>query len=224
MYLTLTTLSIYVISSLLFARYIHSKKYIKAFITSIIPALILLFSVFIYSPLIIYIVSGGLLGYHIFIYLQKKRYTHFLEKYKLVVFILYVFLVLFWLFQVAVSIAGNKVYPDKDVRIMPKDNTCVHFIPNNGSGEHVNIYSYYCDKTPDWDNLDQSDRDEDKHKKGILDETYTTECPIISVKSFTDSVNALAISQDKLCKEFAHDYPDPLYEEVFVTKDGRFFR
>jgi hypothetical protein len=146
----------------------------------------------------------------------------FIKKHSKKILITVICCVVIWqLFNIILSIGGNKVYPKEDVRI--NDSVCLRFVSNLGSGEHVNLYSYYCNTKPNWNVIYEIGSDYKWVGSGILDRTSTTECPIIKIQfDKQKQKNLINIKQDRLCKFFSHDYPDPLLEILEVDNNGKF--
>lgn len=136
---------------------------------------------------------------------------------KKIIAILSLVIIVVWLFDCMVRISGgaggifgnNNIFK-KDIVIRPEKNICLHFMPNPGSGEEVVMYTYYCIQSPNWNKVKYESSPE-----GVIDWDTTTECPIISHNNDIEVENIIQVKQDKLCKDFAHDYKDD-EEQMFV--------
>ncbi|MBD3329341.1 hypothetical protein GF357_02495 [Candidatus Dojkabacteria bacterium] len=127
--------------------------------------------------------------------------------------------------------------PDNPHRI--SENICIYFEKNRGSNEHILIFSYYCNSSPDWDivmnpSIEHLHRYKDCYngeswdiagcalpriwkEQGILDQVDTMECPRIKIKN-----KSIDVRQNKFCDWFAHDYPEPEYLKFVVSEEGKF--
>lgn len=139
----------------------------------------------------------------------------------LIIFIILAILLLIPLICCGVSVYGIVGPPDppEHVVISSKDNLCLDFMHNPGSGENLIIVTHFCDVQLVKDKYHIVDFD----KSTYLDAEFTMECPWVTISDIDgDGFQEIVMHQDYICAEFAHGYVEPTDVSYKIGKDGEF--
>ncbi len=123
-------------------------------------------------------------------------------------------LILFWLF----AFLTRASVPEWPQVIREDENICVEFKWNLGSGKFYNVYSFHCDKEPNWEEINLTPLF--LWTGWVLDLIFTMECPLVDIKK--DSAETkIYIKQNRFCKYFVHDYVEKTYI-LYTNKNWKF--
>jgi hypothetical protein len=111
------------------------------------------------------------------------------------------------------AFGGGGTMPKSNVKIQSLENICIHFDYNRGSGEFINLFSFNCDKEPNWANYYVFNKPENP----ILGIVSTNECTSV----FMDK-DVVVMEQTIWCKLFRPNYPDVKLLKYEINQKGEF--
>jgi hypothetical protein len=111
------------------------------------------------------------------------------QKSTILIFVILVFFTIFLgiFFLMSFVANGGVISTIRQGEIISKKyNVCLHTKPNGGSGDWIDVFTYYCEAKINWDEKDNFDQ---PFPKGVLDSTFIDECETASLK---DNLNPVS--------------------------------
>ena len=109
---------------------------------------------------------------------------------------------------------GGARIPESQV-ISSSADLCIGFAGSAGSAENVCMFTYRCSNPS---------KPENCQSPAVIATTWTMECPVIRLKDKDrDGFREVYVTQDRLCKEFAHPWqPDERILNFVISPEGSF--
>lgn len=106
----------------------------------------------------------------------------------------------------------------RSIVVDPKNNLCIGFEYNLGSGEFMYLFSYRCNEPLKLGDLGFPAQDK------YIDMRQTMECPQYEIADKNgDSIQEIYITRNWPCKEFAHPWDNDAGQLAFtLASDGKF--